>query len=182
MSEPKTGRKSAAPMPEERVPDTVGGLWLATIRWYLALSALAHPVWETAHLPLYTIWQSASLPALAFAVIHCSVGDVVLAGGTLMAAIVVSGDSSWPQRRFASVVGLATVLGIAATVYLERMNTQVWKNWAYGDAMPVVPWMEVGLTPLLQWALLPPAVLALARSRARLHPVSAPCRAARDGL
>jgi len=82
-----------------------------------------------------------------------------------VAAIVVCGDSSWPHRRFAPVVALSTGLGIAATVYLERMNTQVWKNWAYADAMPVVPWIDVGLTPLLQWVLLPPAVLALCSRR-----------------
>jgi len=51
--------------------------------------------------------------------------------------------------------------GLVVTAALEMCNVYVLHRWAYGVEMPRV--FGVGITPLLQWLLLPPATLWLAR-------------------
>ena len=41
------------------------------------------------------------------------------------------------------------------TVYSEWLNVYVKGTWAYSDLMPIVPGLEVGLSPLIQWIVLP---------------------------
>lgn len=40
-------------------------LWLPTLRRFLLFVAGANLVWETLHLPLYTIWQQGTVGELA---------------------------------------------------------------------------------------------------------------------
>ncbi len=133
--------------------------WLAALRTYLAVSVAGHSVWEAAQLPLYTIWSTATMRELAFAVLHCTGGDILIALTTLVTALVLSGDSAWPSHRYARVSVLTVSLGLGYTVFSEWLNTGVRANWTYSDWMPTVPWIGTGLSPLLQWVAIP--ILAL---------------------
>jgi hypothetical protein len=53
--------------------------------------------------------------------------------------------------------------GIALTVGFEFYYTQVTQRWTYSDLMPLVPPFGTGLSPLLQWIVIPPLVLWLSR-------------------
>ncbi len=53
--------------------------WIRALRRYLVASAGLHLVWEVAQLPLYTIWSTGTLKQQAFAVLHCTIGDVMIA-------------------------------------------------------------------------------------------------------
>lgn len=139
-----------------------GGSWISTLRRYALFTFSAHLTWEAAHVPLYTLWKEGSAGEIAFAVVHCTAGDLVIASACLVAALALVGDAAWPVRQSASVVTLATLLGIAYTVYSEKRNLDS-GSWRYLDSMPIVPLLGVGLTPLLQWAVLPPVGLAWAR-------------------
>jgi len=141
---------------------TTGERWLPILWRYLALMAGANVAWELAHLPLYTIWQSPGPRAAVLAALHCAVGDVVLAALALTTALPLVRPLR-PRHRLVAASLVATALGVGATIVLERLQTQVWRGWTYADAMPIVPWLEVGLSPLLQWTLLPPVMLAVAR-------------------
>jgi hypothetical protein len=46
---------------------------------------------------------------------------------------------------------------------MERLATGPLGRWAYADAMPVVPVLEVGLSPLVQWIVLPPLIVWFVR-------------------
>lgn len=41
------------------------------------------------------------------------------------------------------------------------------ESWAYSDLMPVVPFIETGLSPLLQWLIVSLVALWLARRAAQ---------------
>jgi hypothetical protein len=137
--------------------------WLSTLRRHALFMALANLFWETLQLPLYTIWTEGTPGEIAFAVAHCAGGDVLISIGCLTAALVVFGVSSWPTRQFGRVAAVTVALGLAYTVYSERLNVEVRRGWAYSDAMPVVPPLGTGLSPLLQWLILPPLGLLWAR-------------------
>jgi hypothetical protein len=60
------------------------------------------------------------------------------------------------------VAGFVAV-GLLITIVMERLATGLFARWAYADAMPVVPLLEVGLSPLLQWIVLPPLIVWFVR-------------------
>jgi hypothetical protein len=58
---------------------------------------------------------------------------------------------------------LATILGAAFTMVSEWVNVEIWRSWAYAPAMPRLPPLGTGLTPMLQWLVIPSLALGLAR-------------------
>jgi len=135
---------------------------LQALRVYLALSLVLNLLWETLQLPLYTIWTTGSVREKAFAVVHCAVGDVMIAGLALVAALAVAGSSGWPFRRARQVFAITLMIGIAYTIYSEWLNTTVRQSWAYSPLMPVLPVTGTGLSPLMQWLVVPSVALSLA--------------------
>lgn len=133
--------------------------WLSVLRIYLAASGVLHLVWEVAQLPLYTIWRKGSAGEIAFAVLHCTAGDVVIATLVLIAALVAVGSAGWPANGFRAVAVAVVSLGVGYTVYSEWINTVVRNSWAYADSMPTLPVLGTGLSPLLQWLIVPAVAL-----------------------
>ena len=142
---------------------TSSGAWLPAMRRYLAVIAVANLVWETAQMPLYTLWRTSSVVSIAFAVIHCTVGDVLIAGALLVGSLLLFGAADWPHGRFRSVAAMTVTLGIAYTIYSEHLNT-VRNAWTYSDRMPVLPGLGTGLAPLAQWVVVPVLAFSAMRS------------------
>lgn len=139
--------------------------WLCAVRIYLVVSTILHVAWETLQLPLYTIWNTATVGEIAFAVLHCTAGDVAIAGLSLLMALVIVGNLAWPSERFFPVMAATIVIGIGYTIYSEWLNTVVRKTWEYSELMPTVPLLGTGLSPLLQWVILPTIGFAAIRYR-----------------
>jgi hypothetical protein len=131
--------------------------WLSVLRRYVLFSAVGHLLWETAHIPLYTIWVEGTWGEIVFAVVHCTGGDLLIAMSALFLALFVVGDASWPLARRHRVLVVALVFGVGYTIFSEWLNIVIRAAWAYRDIMPVVPVIDAGLTPLLQWIVVPTA-------------------------
>ena len=65
--------------------------WLVTLRRYIFYAAVFHLLWEFAHLPLYTIWQTGTARELAFAAVHCTAGDILIAMSTMLISLFLIG-------------------------------------------------------------------------------------------
>lgn len=128
--------------------------WHSAIRRYILAVAGLHLIWELAQLPLYAIWREGSAREIAIAVAHCLAGDVLIALSTLVCALLTIGSSDWPARHFRRVAVFAVALGWVYTAFSEHVNTAR-GAWRYSDLMPVVPGVNVGLSPLLQWLVVP---------------------------
>ena len=139
------------------------GTWLDAIRIYLLLTVVGHLVWETLQLPLYTIWETGTAREQAFAVVHCTGGDILIALSALVGALALAGDHAWPQAAFGRVAVLALAAGVVYTAFSEWLNVEIRQAWAYTEAMPRLPWLGTGLAPLLQWVVVPPLALLAAR-------------------
>ncbi len=61
----------------------------------------------------------------------------------------------WPVQRFVPVAVLAITFGVLYTVFNEWLNVDMRGSWAYSDHMPIVPPLGTGLSPLLQWIVVP---------------------------
>lgn len=132
--------------------------WPSALRRYLLASVGLHLVWEVLQLPLYTIWTEA-IPRQAFAVIHCTLGDLMIAGLSLLAALALIATPKWPRSGARTVWLLLLAFGLGYTIYSEWMNVNVRGSWAYAPMMPTLPVIGTGLSPLLQWVFVPTAAL-----------------------
>jgi hypothetical protein len=122
--------------------------------------AIANLLWELAQLPLFTIWTEASREFIAFAVLHCTGGDVLIGASALLLAMCFAAPSGFPGQGLVRVAVIATLIGVAYTLFSEWLNTAVRLSWSYAPAMPIVPVLGTGLAPLAQWIVLPPLLIA----------------------
>lgn len=86
----------------------------------------------------------------AFAVVHCTGGDLLIALSSLAIALVVAGERTWPARSFWSIAVLSVLLGLAYTVFSEWLNIVIRRAWEYSNLTPVVSLFqfEVGMSRL----------------------------------
>ena len=141
--------------------------WIAALRIYLGAVVLGNLVWELAQLPLYAIWQTATARALVVALLHCMGGDILIALTSLMLALVLAGNVAWPGCHFRRVATLMVLFGFSYTIFSEWLNVTVRHTWAYADRMPIIPVLGVGVSPLVQWLVIPLAAILLARRYSR---------------
>lgn len=141
---------------EVRETNTANHLWLSMLRRYLGIVMVANLVWEVLHLPLYTLWEVGTLAELAFTVVHCTAGDLLISLSALSIALMLVGNHHWPRDGFYRVMVVTSMIGLAYTIYSERLNTLVRESWAYSEWMPVIPILDVGLSPAAQWLIIPP--------------------------
>lgn len=143
---------------------TSGLDWPIALRRYLVGSAVIHLLWEVIQLPLYTIW-SEPIPNQAIAVLHCTVGDIMISALALLTAIAILAPSGWPRSKTMGVWLLLLILGVGYTVYSEWLNVSVRGSWAYSPLMPTLPMIGTGLSPLLQWMVVPTLVIRMTIAR-----------------
>lgn len=128
---------------------------LLVLRRYLAFVLPANLAWEILHLPLYTVWEEGDPGKMAWAALHCTGGDLLIASGSLLLGVILCGGKGWPQERFLRVAATSTAIGVSYTAWSEWLNTSEKGAWAYSDWMPIVPVIGVGLSPIAQWIVIP---------------------------
>lgn len=162
---PGHGRRDPRAVKGGPQPLTASPNWLSALRAYLLSVTAGNVAWEAAHLPLYTLWRTGTAREKLFAVVHCTLGDLLIALASLALGLVLAGHRNWPVRRFGAVAALAVAFGLGYTAFSEWLNIVVRESWAYSDMMPVVPLFgfEVGASPLLQWLVVPALALHGAR-------------------
>ena len=120
-------------------------------------------VWEIAQLPLYTIFSTGTPQEIAFALAHCTAGDVLIAVASFVLGLLATRRPDWPMSR-PLLGGTAAILsGLAYTVFSEWQNVYQTGSWAYAPAMPLL--FGIGLAPLLQWIVIPALGIACMRNR-----------------
>lgn len=160
---------------QEQAASRAGGArWrdlLVALGLYVGLAAVGHLLWEIVQLPLYTLWGTATRAELAFAVLHCTGGDVLIAVSVLLASLMLLRAWNWPRVNALHVATLAVPLGIAYTAISEWLNVYVRQSWSYDPAMPTVTILgyQIGISPLAQWLVVPVAVFAILASMRRWY-------------
>jgi len=132
---------------------------------YVPLLGALNLLWEIAHLPLYTLWNEGSPGFIAFAVIHCTLGDIAIGTLALLVALIATRARALETWRWRQVALFLVIPAVGYTALSEWINTIARESWAYSALMPVVSlWgFEVGLSPLLQWIVVPSAAFWWAR-------------------
>lgn len=136
---------------------------LTMIFAWAVLSFFLNLAWEVAQLPLYAIPSAQSTTQIAYAVAHCTAGDVGIAVASFLIAAVALGDANWPASHPWRGGAIAIFSGVSYTAYAEWYNVYQAGYWAYSSGMPLV--FGIGLSPLLQWIVVPAVAIAVVRNR-----------------
>jgi hypothetical protein len=123
---------------------------------FFATLGLLNLIWEAAQIPFYTVWQDGTWGEIVFAVAHCTVGDVLIGVICASGAVLLTG-LRWPRDAQTSLIftGYFIGFGLSYTVFSEWLNVVVRKSWTYSSLMPVIPPLDTGLLPVLQWVVVP---------------------------
>ena len=121
--------------------------------------------WEILQVPLFAGMADGPYIDAIRGCTQATLGDAVI---MLLAYWMVSGLAAcraWILAPRAWQVALFLTIGVLITVAIELLATRgYWvEDWSYSPAMPVVPGIGVGLSPLLQWIVLPLLVVGFVR-------------------
>ena len=134
------------------------------VRGYLPWLAGLNLAWEMMQLPLYTLWAEATPGSIAFAVAHCTLGDVLIGSAALVLALILGREEALARWRWRRIISLMVLLAAGYTLSSEWLNTTLLR-WTYSALMPTfqLAGVQIGLSPVLQWLVIPPLALYLAR-------------------
>lgn len=123
-------------------------------------------IWEFLQMPFFDVGQ-ASHWERTMGCTQASFGD---AGILLLAYSFVSllqRNRFWMFNPKVWMLGVYLGTGLAITIVIEIFATQVpreWDwGWRYSDLMPVIPFVDVGLVPIVMWIVIPLLTLWFAR-------------------
>lgn len=125
----------------------------------LVLSFLGHFAWEILQAPLFSSFDQTSHFAGIAICLQATLGDLVIALAAFWGAALVAKSRYWALRT--SIITLLVFFGIGllATIGLEYIQAEMNGRWTYAQAMPVLPILGTGLSPILQWLFVPAFVL-----------------------
>jgi hypothetical protein len=134
---------------------------------YVPLLGALNLLWEIAQLPFYTLWEEGAPSFIAYAVVHCTLGDVAIGTLALLVALIATRARHVDTWRWRQVALFLVIPAVGYTVLSEWINTIARGSWAYSALMPHIRLggIEIGLSPLLQWLVIPPVALWLAGLR-----------------
>lgn len=85
--------------------------------------------------------------------------DVVISGAAYFAAALAARRLDWAHLHARWPYAIYFAVGLALTTARERWAVSVGR-WRFRDAMPTIA--GIGLSPLLQWIIIPAAILLIA--------------------
>lgn len=153
----------------------------ATLRFvalrYVPLLGALSLLWEIAQLPFYTLWEEGPPSYVAYAVVHCTLGDAAIGSLALVVALIATRAGAVETWRWRKVALFLVIPAVGYTALSEWINTVARAGWEYSALMPLIRLggFDIGLAPLLQWLLIPPTALWLVRRRP-LNSLHSACR------
>ena len=115
-------------------------------------------VWEMLQVPFYGGLDEAAHWDATLVCLRASGGDALI-GLAAYAVVAWPSGRLWLAHSTLPRLGAFVGAGLLITIVIEWVSVHVLHRWAYAEGVPVVA--GIGLPPLLQWLLLPPAFLWL---------------------
>jgi hypothetical protein len=138
--------------------------WLPEFNVVIFALLLNFP-WELLQVPLFARmadtphWQGIK------ACTRASFGDAMILLVAYWVVAVRAADRDWIAAPRVAQIALFVAVGATVTIGIEwlALNDMWIHSWRYSRSMPVFPGIGVGLSPLLQWIVLPLLVVWFAR-------------------
>lgn len=125
-------------------------------------SFLLNFAWEVLQTPFFQD-ISDKINTIVWYRFHCTVGDVMISLGSFWLVALISKTRTWFLNPTRARLLLFIAFGVSYTIFSEIKNVSLNKLWAYSDIMPVIPYIDVGVIPIIQWIILPPLLVFIVR-------------------
>lgn len=118
----------------------------------LMLALLLSFVWEMLQMPLFK-GMGLNIQSIIFCAL-AAVADTVMVLLLYFIFAVIYKDSFWVKRLTAQRIAILIVIGGIGAILAELRHLSA-GTWNYSTSMPLLPFVNVGLVPVLQFMLLP---------------------------
>ena len=114
---------------------------------------LLNIIWENLQAPLFAGYSSFGqhFPICFIG----TIGDIVFTAVVYFSIALLKNDFGWIMR-----LGKKDILVLAAIGFFFALGIEwralLFERWSYTDVMPIIPYFQVGLTPILQMIFLSP--------------------------
>ena len=117
------------------------------------IAFVLHLVWENTQAPLFAGYSSFGqhLPLCFLG----TIGDVVFTAAVYLSIAMLKNDFGWIMRLSSKDIFVLVAVGFFFALGIE-WRALLFGRWGYADIMPIIPYFQVGLTPILQMTLLLP--------------------------
>ncbi len=124
----------------------------------LVLAFALNFIWELSHCPLYKAcgYEPSHVAFLALS----SLAYAIMAALLYLGFALVYKDGLWARQLTPIRAFWLMMVGGTGAVLSEKAHLAA-GNWVYTDSMPLIPGIGVGLTPVLQFAVLPLLIYSL---------------------
>lgn len=124
----------------------------------LLMAFVLNLAWEVLQMPLYT-GTSFNVQSVAFCAL-ASIADAIMVLLIYFCFALIYRKPLWVQE-LTSLRIFILMLSCAIGAIVAEMRHVSAGNWVYDNSMPVIPLVEVGLSPVLQFTLLPALIYYL---------------------
>ncbi len=129
--------------------------WLNLPELNIAIFAfLLNFLWEVQQMPFFELsdlscWERTRNCTLA------TFGDVLIALTGFWTVAFFSKSRYWFRQSKWWQLSIFILVSLVITIIFEVLATGVLNRWEYANIMPRLPVLGTGLTPILQWIILP---------------------------
>ena len=125
---------------------------------------LLNGIWEFLQSPLYADHDRGTI-YIFWSRLHCTAGDLLILLGAYWITSLMFRTRSWPTGKSYPALLVFIGCGFIYTAWSEWFNTRIAGTWTYAPSMPMI--FGVGASPLLQWLLIPVALVFLLKRSGR---------------
>ena len=118
----------------------------------LALAFLLNFAWEVIQMPLYK-GASFKIAHVAYCVL-ASVADAIMVLLIFFGFALFYKNPFWVRNLTLRRIVILMLVGGIGAIIAEMRHVSA-GSWAYNNSMPIIPIIDVGLSPVLQFILLP---------------------------
>ncbi len=141
---------------------------LRTCTILILVSFGLHFVWEYIHSGLYAGYEHWTLGYPPY--LLGTVGDVLYTLGAFALVSAIKKTYEWVNESTMADYFMLVTVGALIALFVEYKGLAL-DRWEYLPGMPIIPFLGVGLSPVLQMALLLPITFALTQWIVRIFVV-----------
>ena len=116
------------------------------------IALLLNLIWEMVQMPLYK-GSSYSIEQIAFCTL-ASVADALMVLLLYFGVSFIFRSPLWIQHLKWQQITIVILIGFTGAVLAEMWHLSS-GSWAYDNSMPIIPLVNVGISPVLQFMILP---------------------------
>lgn len=139
---------------------------MTMLLWYFGGNFFLHLLWENAQMPLFEGYGSFT-EHFWICLVATATGDMIFMAVIYLSLALAHNNVLWvsdpKSYRYPATWVLPMIVGTLLAVSYELWAVMHKAHWYEYGSMPIIPIVEIGLTPVLQMVVVPLAVLIVCR-------------------